>query len=284
MPYENNIPDTNPPPPPPPPPAQQDAQLRSELESARKRNKILKIAAITLSVLFLITAGAVFYIYTKIQRTKAALAEAFQNAPLVFPGYVPEGGALPSMNRSVFSSTNMPVSSLGLFSGSMPGSTGPLDPAEGEKIYDALAKYADRPVVKEFIADLKKNPDMARAFEQSKGNNPLKVIASIQGAKGVDKIVAKYATRPEFMKLMLDVMKDPDLKRLMAGLPGGMPLPGAGAPPAAQTGPLPPGAEEPLEEESDAPLVLDSSAISGAPAPGTAPARSKKVPPPVDSE
>lgn len=262
----------------------QEAELRAELERARSGNKILKTAAIVLSALFLLTAGAAFYIYSKVAQTKAALEEAFQSAPPPFPSYVPENRELPSAGPSVFGSTAIPVSSLGLVSGSIPGSPSPFSAAEGEKVYAAFGRYADRPVVKEFIADLKKNPDMARAFEQSKGNNPLAVIASIKNAKGMDKIVAKYAIRPDFLKLMMEVMKDPAIEPLVKGVPGGLPLPGAGIPPPPRNEPRPQSVDGSPQEADDAPLTLDASVVSGTPAPRSAPARTKKAPPPVDSE
>jgi hypothetical protein len=260
-------------------PVGQEAVLRSELERARSGNKMLKIAAIVLSALFLLVAGAAFYIYNRITQTRAALEEAFQNPPSPFPGYLPESGTLPSSGSVEFSSIPMPASSLGLFPGSIPGSSpAPFNAEEAGKVYDAFAKYADRPVVKEIMADLKKNPDIARAFMESKGNDPFKMMASVRGAKGLDKIAAKYALRPDFLKLLMDVMKEPAIKPLMNGLPGGLPLPGA----VIQR--VPQG--RPADESSGGgvPMTLDAEAVSGTPAARPVSSRSKKVSLPVDSE
>jgi hypothetical protein len=271
-----------PPPPPPPPPAGQSAELQAELLKVRSGNKILKIAAMVLATLFVLMAGAAFYIYKQIEQTKAALAEAFQATPAPFPNYIPENRTLPSGGASVFGGGAMPASSLGLISGSVPGaSQAAFSPEAGEQITAAMNKYADRPIVKEFIADLKKNPAMARAFEDSKGGNPMKVMASIQGAKGMDKIIAKYAMRPEFLKLMAEVMNDPAMKPFLRGMPGGMPFGGGAAQPPNAAPEMPAAPADPAEET---PMTLDSSAVSGDPAAAPVPAKRKKVPPPVDTE
>ncbi|HAT71821.1 MAG TPA: hypothetical protein DCS63_03295 [Elusimicrobia bacterium] len=274
---ENNSPETNPPP--------TEAQLRAELESARSGNKLLRIAAIVLASLFLLLAGTAFYIYNRIERTKAAFEEAFQGGAFPFPGHAsqttmpPAGGSLPG-------SASMPASTLGLLSGSISGpSPMPLNVQQGEEVYAALAKYENRPIVKEFIADLKKDPDMARAFgEKDKGGSPLKVMAYIQSAKGMEKLVAKYAMRPDFMKLMMDVMKDPALRPLLKNVPGGLPQPGAGGPPPTRAQPSPGPQAEPAGEDGGVSLTLDPSAISGTPAAKPAPARARKVPPPIDNQ
>ena len=274
---ENNVPEMNPPPPPP-----QEAQLRAELEKVRGGNKILKIAAIVLSALFLLLAGAAFYIYNKVSQTKAAFEEAFRVAPMQPAGDAAGSLTMPLPGGALSGASQMPASSLGFFSGGLPGAAqAPLNAQQGEKIYAAMAKYENRPVVKEFIADLKKNPDVARAFaEKEKGGNPLVVVASIQRARGMDKIMAKYVTRPDFIKLMMEIMKDPAIRPLMKGAPGGLPV--SQAEPATQS--LPGSAAD----AGDAPMTLDSSAISATPAAGPAiepsAPRKGKVPPPVDTQ
>ncbi|HAU89948.1 MAG TPA: hypothetical protein DCW72_06900 [Elusimicrobia bacterium] len=180
----------------------------------------------------------------------------------------------------------MPQSSLGLFSGGLPGAQGGLPGAQGglpdmaasQEAAQALFKYSDRPIVKEFIADLKKNPEMAAALAASKDGNPFAVLSTLRNAKGMDKLVMRYAARPEFLKLMMEVANDPELKPLM----GGMGLP-AGAPQARNVpvgpGPAVRSVSEPAGEEED--IKFDSSAISG---PAARPASGAQVPPPVDSE
>lgn len=261
--------------------AQPQSELVAELERIRFRNKILKITASVLAALFVALAAAAFLAYRKISQTKAAIDSALQNYQPPAQGYRPEGLPMPGGGPSVFQSTEAASSGLGLFSGSIPGQQPePLNPAEGVKIADAMTKYADRPIVKEFIADLKKDPELARALAQSKGTNPMAMLASLKGSKGLNAIIAKYSTRPDFLKLMMEVMRDPDMKPVMSRMPPGAGLPGQGIP---QTVPVAvePG-EEPAQEEETGSMTLDSSVISG-PA-KTAPAASHKVPPPVDTQ
>lgn len=280
---ENNnapVPPQTPPPPPPPPPAGED--LQAELSRSRSRNKALKVTLILLATLFVLLGVAAFTVYRKIMQTKEAVEEAFQAFPqqAVFQ---PENRTLPGGGPSVFSSTGMPASSLGLFSGGLPDAQPVMSPEQAEKVVSAMNKYAERPIVKEFIADLKKNPDMAKAFEMRKGSNPLAMIAAVQNAKGMDAVMAKYASRPEFLSLLLEISRDPAMAAVSGALPGGM-VPSMGAP---QARPVPgPGrapAAEPADQDGDGAMTLDTSAISGAPAPPP-PTPPKKEPSPVDTE
>ena len=199
-------------------------------------------------------------------------------------GYQPQAGAQAPYGQ-VFS-TAMPSSSLGLFSGGLPGAVpgaGTINPEQAQRAARALQKYADRPIVKEFMEDLKNNPGTAKALAMADGGNPLAVFAAVQNSPGMDKLAMKYATRPEFLSLMMEAMNDPEMQPLLKGMHG-MGLPGAQAAQSAlPVSTLPPpsslgGASYP----SGGTMTLDPSAISG-PA-KTAPATSRKAPPPVDSD
>ena len=262
-----------------------EGDLRAELARVRNKNKTLKIVAAILFSMFLVIAGGGYYIYRKVSTAIAPFQDAFQGFAPVAAGYQPENRTLP-VGQGVSGSTSMPVSTLGLFSDGLPGDTpaGGLKAEDGEQILRAMNKYADRPIVKAFLADLKRNPDMAEAFQASKGGNPLQLIAKIQGAKGTNAVIMKYATRPEFMKLMMEVMNDPDMRPLMknmprgAGMPSGLPQGAAVSIPASQ----PPSESQPSDEDGDGEMTFDPSVISG-PA-KKAPAPVKKVPVPVDND
>jgi preprotein translocase subunit SecG len=257
----------------------QAQEVNTELQKARSGNKILKIVAVVLAVLFLVMAGAAFYIYRKIAQTKNALEEVFNSSPSPFQ-QAGQSGDMPREGFAMFGGGGGQSSGLGLITGS-PGGQSQFTAENGERVHAAMMKYAERPIVKEFIADLKKNPDMAKAFEQSKGNNPLVVISSIRNAKGMEAVVAKYAYRPEFLSLLMEVMKDPEIKPLLGGMPGmGGALSQAPVPPSA---PAPAESPEPSLGSGDSPMVLDTSVISGTPSEPAARPRGSKAPPPVDS-
>lgn len=252
--------------------------LREELAKVRKSNRVLVTVAVVLGTIFVLAAGAAYVVYMKVSAAKENIERVFSSFPPPPPGYQPEAARLPG--QGVAFSTSMPQSSLGLFTGGLPGGQQGLpDMAASQEAVKAMFKYADRPIVQEFLADLKKNPDMAAAFAASKGNNPFEVISKAQNAKGMDKLVARYATRPEFLKLMMEVMNDPEMQPLMNGVSPGMGLP----PGAPQVRNVPvnaaPAARPEEGEEED--LKFDPSAISG---PSGKPASGAKVPPPVDSE
>ncbi len=278
-----------PPPPQPPAPPQQSPAEVEELKRIRSGNRILKIVAGVLASLFLLTAGSAFYVYRKVTQAKTAIAEAFASLPpIAAPGGAEGGtGSLPQGGLGLSGAGQPGGSSLDLVSGGVPGALpGGMTAEDGERTYNALMKYEKRPIVQEFIADLKKNPDMAKAFAEAgagaKGN-PLAVISSIRNAKGMETMLAKYIHRPEFLRLMNDVMRDPELRGLMSGaqsIAAGAQQPGAVRTQAMPVEPEPSRGEEAAEE----PRVLDPAAISGG-AQEAGPRRAyKKPPPPVDSD
>lgn len=263
----------------PAPPQQNADGLREELAKVRKSNKVLVTVAAVLGTIFVLAAGAGYVVYMKVSAAKENIEQAFASFPPPGQGYQPEAAGL--QGQGVAFSTSMPQSSLGLFSGGIPGAQGGVpDMAASKEAAKALFKYSDRPIVKEFIEDLKKNPEMAAAFAASKDGNPFAVMNTLRSVKGMDKLVMRYAARPEFLKLMMEVANDPELKPLMSGLPPGMGLP-AGAQPARGVpviaAPAAPSEEEGEEED----IKFDPSAISG---PAAKPAPGAQVPPPVDSE
>jgi len=251
--------------------------LREELAKVRSRNKVLVTVAAVLGTVFVLAAGAAYVVYMKVSAAKENIEQVFASFPPPAQGYQPEAARLPG--QGVAFSTAMPQSSLGLFSGGIPGAQGGLpDMAASQEAVRAVFKYADRPIVKEFMEDLKKNPEMAAALAASKDGNPFAVLSTLRNAKGMDKLVMRYAARPEFMKLMMEVANDPELKPMMSGM--GLP---AGAPQVRNvpvgSGPSVRSVSEPAGEEED--IKFDPSAISG---PSARPASGAQVPPPVDSE
>jgi hypothetical protein len=292
----NNTPPPPPPPPPPiqpggatpqPDPEQQEPGLREELAKARSRNKLLVTLSVVLGTIFVLLAGAGYIVYTKVNAAKDNLQEIFNALPPPPAGYQPDNRTLPVF--AVSSSTSIPVSSLGLFSGGLPDAgpgAGKFDPVQAQQAAKAMLKYSERPVVKEFMADLKKMPELKGVFDGSRANNPLGVIAALQNAKGMNKVVAKYATRPDFIALMMEAMNDPEMEPLLKGMPGmpAMPtMPGQQVARPVSTLP-PPGSGGSGDEEDgeDEEMTFDPSAISGPSKP--APAPSRKAPPPVDRD
>ncbi len=268
--------DTNnapvPPPPPPQPPAGED--LQSELHRARSRNKALKITLLLLATLLVLLGVAGYMVYRRLMQTKEAVEEAFAGFPQQTLFRAEGNAQLPLPGASVFTSTGMPASSLGLFAGGVPGAQAEAAQEQAEKILTAMNKYADRPIVKEFIADLKKNPDMAKAMADGQGGNPVAMVRGVQNARGMEKIIAKYAMRPEFMKLMMEVMSDPEMAAVTNSIPSGIrPNIGGAVPVQSVPGPGPAVRETPADQDGDGEMTLDTSAISGpAPAKQGAPA------------
>lgn len=282
----------NPVPPQPPAPSAPPVppgELQAQLDRARSRNKALKITLALLATLLVLLGAAGYIVYSRIMQTKAAVEEAFQAFPQQAMFEQIQKAAEASAQRpGVHYSTSMPSSSLGLFSGGLPDSGPAMSEDQAAGVAAAMNKYAERPIVKEFLADLRKNPDMAKALELSKGNNPIAMMAAVQNARGIEPIMAKYAMRPEFMKLLMEISSDPALQGAVNTLPAGM-RPDIGAL-RQQARPVAsgPAAGRSSQDGEDEPQVgegmtLDPSAVSGTQAPATS-RPVKRVPSPVDTE
>lgn len=287
--------------PPPPPPVSQQApsagDIEKELIRLRSRNKILKAATIVLTTLFLLVGGAVMFIYHKVSGFRDMLmppTETFQETAFGMDEAPPSSG---TEGELLFSTQPASGSSLAMF----PGSDEYLQEQEkeagggeaaGAKAADALMKYADRPIVKDFIAAAKKDPAFARALKNSDPENPLSVFSSIQNVKSVQNLAMRFAMRKDFLPLMMEVTSDPDIKPLLGRLPmgnlGGMvrklqSMSGAagGKPRSkASTGamtaaPVPGDDGSGDETDMDEPVLTPSE-------PRTAPIKKNNVPPPVD--
>jgi hypothetical protein len=260
---------------------EQESSVRAELARARSRSKVMTALAVSLGTILVILAGVAYIIYGKISAAKDNFEEVFRAMPM------PE--AAEQQNRmlagqAVYSSTGMPVSSLGMFSGGIPAVPQlNMSKEEMERASQAVTKYTERPIMKEFMAEIKRNPEVAAAMADVKGGgNPLALIAAAQNAKGIEKLMLRYAMNPEFMRTLMEMSNDPALKPITGGVPGmrGQPGQAVGVPvmPALQQ-------QAPASDaDGDGEMTFDPSAISGAQPAAPAPApRAKRVPSPVDS-
>lgn len=139
------------------------------------------------------------------------------------------GGLRMQEPRSAFTPVNLPPGSS-----PSPASASPRPAAlsgqeteRDKKIAYAIAKYGERPVVREFIEDLKKDPCAAKAIADGKSSNIVEALAAAREAGCLDKLKLKYAFRPEFIKLMAEVMSDREIGPLLRAGSGETPAPGA---------------------------------------------------------
>jgi len=267
-------------PPPPPAPAQeeQESSVRAELAKARSRSKVMTALAVSLGTILVILAGVAYVIYSKVSAAKDNFEEVFRAMPM--PETVEQQNRMLA-GQGLYPSSGTPVSSLGMFSGSLPSAT-PLgmSPEQRERVVATVTKYTERPIMKQFMEEIKRNPDVAAALADTKaGGNPMALIAAAQNARGMEKVMMKYAMNPEFMKTLMDISNDPVLKPFTGGMPGGV-LPQ----PQGQPVSIPAMPAQSSDADGDGEMTFDPSAISGAKSSAPAPApRTKRVPSPVDS-
>jgi len=202
------------------------SETAAELERVRSRNKILKIAAAVLSVLFMLLLGAVIFLYLKVSAFRELLmpsTETFQGSAF---GSGEEGmpPGLPAPFRVASSSVPEPGgSALTVFtnSGEYAQEERGITLEDGERAAKVFSRYAERPIVKAFMAELKKDPAFVNALKEKDANNPIAMISSIQKSKSMQGLAAKFAMRRDFIPFMMEVMNDPDLKPLLGKLPMG---------------------------------------------------------------
>ncbi len=258
-------------------------ELRAELERERGKGRLMKIAAAVLLGLFLIVAGVAIFVYRRVAAPIVAAQSALQGlARPQSANYGGDGEPQPFAAPGPQGQAGMPASSLGLFAGSLAeGQASPqdlpkVDPEKADRMMKVFAKYAQEPVAKELLEELRADPAIAKAMAAGDGGNPLQMVMLAQRSGSAQKIVAKYATRPDFLKLMMRLMKEPELRDLMKDMPGGMPQ-------APQPGTVPTQASQPQQPQEEGDMTFDASVISGQQPPASK-TPAAKVPPPVDSE
>ena len=275
--------------------ASQEAELRAELARAQASGRMFRSATVALSVIFAMILVVAFMGYRKVMQAKA-LVEGISQGFQQFGAKTEYGETIPEPLRAVSASNPIPTSASGLGLLSMPDSEAPEAPGvdaaaeeNKEKILKVLNKYAGRPLVKEFLAELAKDPDYSKS---KKTGNTFGMIAGMRKSPRVKALIASYSRRPEFLKLMMEVMQDPEMMPLMKGMPGGAAAMAGAMPsapsraPAAQRYSQPQDSPEPenSDPDGDGELTFDASAISGAAKPSKPVVRSGgKPPPPVDS-
>lgn len=207
-----------------------ESAVSAELSRMRSRNKLLKAATIVLSGLFIVIFCAALFIYKKVSDFKNVMmpaGETFEDSAFrAEDNGLPEipRRAMPDVLRAMASSTQVPGgSSLTVFTnaGEYASMGGRIGSEGGERAAKIAAKYADRPIVRDFMSELKKDPDFAKVLQAKAANNPLEMISSVQNLKSMRPLTLKFMMRRDFIPFMTEVMNDPDMKPMLSKLPVG---------------------------------------------------------------
>lgn len=193
-----------------------------------------------------------------------------------FPGAVPSVTSAPVYQSGLSMLPTLPGGLSGL------PRAAPEMARNAEKMMKALSRYSDRPLVKEFLAEINSDPGLRKVLQKGASADPLGMISRLQNAVTFTKIIEKYSKRPEFIPLIMEVMLDPEIKPLLQSmgpvLPGGM---GVMSMPARlpEQGQLtvPPIEPAPAPYDSRS-MTLDPSSIQGNGAVSGTPVRKKEVP------
>ncbi len=91
------------------------------------------------------------------------------------------------------------------------------------QIQRILQKYGSRPIVKEVMADLMKNPAMQQVRDKLGPNaTPAAVMAAMPDQQAMLPVVQKYMTRPEFIGVLQEIIADPEVGEMMSAIAPGM--------------------------------------------------------------
>jgi len=271
-----------------------------ELKRVRSSNKIFKVAAIVFSTLFVLLLGTVIFVYQKLAGLRDLLmppTETYQDSGFRAGG---EGnsGEMPPAFRGMLSSTQAQGgSSLTVFTnaGEYAQAPGGITAEDSEKMTRVLAKYANRPIVKDFMEELGKDPNFVKAMTQKGANDPLGMIASLRKSGNMEGLVTKFVMRRDFMPFMTEVMNDPELQPMLKKMPMGnmgpmsqmlKMMPGASRPPVrvpqrAPAAPRPEDYAAPDEEAAES-EGLDGPTLQPTPPPAEKVLKKKTPPPPAD--
>jgi|GEM_PF-3909226 len=86
-----------------------------------------------------------------------------------------------------------------------------------------LQKYGDRPIVKEIMADLMKNPAMQQVRDKLGPNaTPAAVMAAMPDPQAMMPVAQKYMARPEFISVLQEIIADPEVGTMMSAIAPGM--------------------------------------------------------------
>ena len=222
--------------PPPPPSVPVDGEVKEEKKTTKK-SMAVKISLGLLAIVLILVGYVGFKMYKQMKQMKEVFNYVQEMSNYAAPTDLP----IPRRGKISSSTSNARTSRLfgsegtvsrgdnsGMPTFSMSGDDAKTfvenaRKIDSEKIMKALNKYSERPIVKEFMSDLKKDPEFQKALKAKGSHNPIAVISSINKIKNMKGLVGKYAMRPDFMKLMMEVMQDPEMAPLFKMVPGGMP-------------------------------------------------------------
>lgn len=255
--------------PPPQPSAQTPASegdaaecARAQLSALRSRNRLLKYLLIFLTLIVLMIAASIAFLYNKIaaflpsgETYQSGAMESFSADPSdpSAPPRSSAGGRLPALGQPQGGSSLFLVKGPGgqaAGQGAAQAGMTPVNQLSAEEtaaINAAIAKYSQRPLVKEFLEDLKKDPKVGAAFADGKQPTMQDFMAVIGNPASVQGLTMKYAAKPGFMDLMMEFIADPAFKPVMGNMQGMIPaVPGQPVPqlpPPVSAGPNDSGSE-----------------------------------------
>ncbi|HBA59657.1 MAG TPA: hypothetical protein DCZ92_02300 [Elusimicrobia bacterium] len=302
MPDENNSSDTGTQ---QPAPSVDELKLQDELKKVRSGNKWLKVVVIGFSSVLAVIFIFAYLAYRRIMQAKEVLDSFSQSAGPVSSGPASEGRGVTAPLRVDVSSEAASGSGLALISmpgggeeeqaggeqaasGSAAAAAKGMDPAKAKRIMAAMTKYSDRPIMRDFLAELDKDPVYAKARAQQKNGNPMAMISAVQKSPAMKGLITKYAKRPDFMPFMMELMRDPELRPFMGGglggadVPPSVPSPRVSAPAPARAA-AKPAADENSDADGDGEMTFNAAAVSGTSQPAPARKSAVKAPPPIDS-
>ena len=203
-----------------------DGDMPEGRKGAGTANRVFKAAMVGFSALFLLILGSVLFVYFKVSalRNMPAPAEANYQYPVFGAGR----GRLPAPSHMHVSTRPAETSALTGFVAIQELAQGAYERTEdarngknramernARKAVFAFKKYADRPIVKDFIAAAKKDPDFAQALKDIDPGDPLALADVLREMENMKGLMLKFAMRKDFLPFLREVANDPDIKPMI---------------------------------------------------------------------
>ncbi len=113
------------------------------------------------------------------------------------------------------------IAVLPFSSGYDPQKTYEREPAQilrdSARMLNAVAKYGEKPLVKEFIKDLNSDPEFKKIWESRSSGNPVGLFMQAHNMKGLLPLLTKYMNKPGFKELLMEIAGDPDMAPYLSG-------------------------------------------------------------------
>ena len=197
--------------------------LLKQIESARKKHKILKILILFLSLFIcgLVVISLNFYGgYKKLEKSFTSFSKEDDSLNTEMLDKMMKEAYKINDNYSSYST----FTSLSLINFSTEMAATLKDEKTRQDVEELVKEYTENEEVKKFFEKLKQDKDFKEILEAPDEEKPIKLFKKMQDPKFMNKYMKILLSDPSFLKMMIKTMSDPRIHSLTKDLPSDMNL------------------------------------------------------------